>query len=108
MGCVLEQEPLVKLARDGQLQRLSSIAASGPAWTPSATANIWTRSGTPARPPGAAGLRKGKVSMRVFVTGHKGYIGVHLTDILKAAGHHVTGCDLNLFEGCAWDKIVSR
>lgn len=44
--------------------------------------------------------------MRVFVTGHKGYIGVHLTDLLKAAGHHVTGCDLNLFEGCAWDKIV--
>lgn len=44
--------------------------------------------------------------MRVLVTGHKGYIGVHLTDILKAAGHHVTGCDLNLFEGCAWDKIV--
>jgi nucleoside-diphosphate-sugar epimerase len=44
--------------------------------------------------------------MRVFVTGHKGYIGVHLTDILKAAGHHVTGCDLDLFEGCAWDKIV--
>jgi nucleoside-diphosphate-sugar epimerase len=45
--------------------------------------------------------------MRVFVTGHKGYIGVHLTDILKAAGHHVTGCDLNLFEGCAWDKTVA-
>jgi nucleoside-diphosphate-sugar epimerase len=44
--------------------------------------------------------------MRVLVTGHKGYIGVHLTDVLKAAGHHVTGCDLNLFEGCAWDKIV--
>jgi nucleoside-diphosphate-sugar epimerase len=44
--------------------------------------------------------------MRVLVTGHKGYIGVHLTDVLKAAGHHVTGCDLNLFDGCAWDKIV--
>lgn len=44
--------------------------------------------------------------MRVFVTGHKGYIGVHLTDVLKAAGHHVTGCDLDLFQGCAWDKVV--
>lgn len=44
--------------------------------------------------------------MRVFVTGHKGYIGVHLTDVLKAAGHRVTGCDLNLFDGCAWDKSV--
>lgn len=44
--------------------------------------------------------------MRVFVTGHKGYIGSHLVDVLKAAGHRVTGCDLNLFEGCAWDKVV--
>jgi nucleoside-diphosphate-sugar epimerase len=45
--------------------------------------------------------------MRVFVTGHKGYIGSHLVDVLKAAGHRVTGCDLNLFDGCAWDKVVS-
>ena len=44
--------------------------------------------------------------MRVFVTGHKGYSGAHLTDLLKAAGHRVTGCDLNLFDGCAWDKVV--
>ena len=45
--------------------------------------------------------------MRVFVTGHKGYIGVHLTEILKQAGHQVTGCDLGLFDGCAWDKTVA-
>ena len=32
--------------------------------------------------------------MKVFVTGHKGYIGVHLVDLLKQAGHTVTGCDL--------------
>jgi nucleoside-diphosphate-sugar epimerase len=44
--------------------------------------------------------------MRVFVTGHQGYIGAHLTDLLKAAGHRVTGCDLNLFDGCAWDRVV--
>jgi nucleoside-diphosphate-sugar epimerase len=44
--------------------------------------------------------------MRVFVTGHKGYIGVHLTEVLKQAGHHVTACDLGLFDGCAWDKTV--
>lgn len=44
--------------------------------------------------------------MRVFVTGHKGYIGVHLVDLLKQAGHHVTGCDLDLFEGCAWTPVV--
>jgi len=45
--------------------------------------------------------------MRVFVTGHKGYIGAHLVDLLKAAGHTVTGCDLGLFDGCAWEKVVA-
>ena len=44
--------------------------------------------------------------MKVFVTGHKGYIGVHLVDLLKQAGHTVTGCDLGLFEGCSWEKII--
>ncbi len=44
--------------------------------------------------------------MKVFVTGHKGYIGVHLVDLLKQAGHSVTGCDLGLFDGCAWEKVV--
>ena len=44
--------------------------------------------------------------MKVFVTGHKGYIGVHLVDLLKAAGHTVTGCDLGIFDGCAWEAIV--
>src|SRR3984885_14466752 len=44
--------------------------------------------------------------MKVFVTGHKGYIGVHLVDLLKQAGHTVTGCDLGLFDGCAWEPFV--
>jgi nucleoside-diphosphate-sugar epimerase len=44
--------------------------------------------------------------MRVFVTGHKGYIGAHLVDLLKQAGHTVTGCDLGLFDGCAWEQVV--
>jgi nucleoside-diphosphate-sugar epimerase len=44
--------------------------------------------------------------MKFFVTGHLGYIGVHLVDLLKQAGHTVTGCDLNLFEGCAWEPFV--
>ena len=44
--------------------------------------------------------------MKVFVTGHKGYIGVHLVDLLKQAGHTVTGCDIALFEGCEWESIV--
>lgn len=44
--------------------------------------------------------------MKVFVTGHKGYIGPHLVELLKRDGHTVTGCDLDLFEGCAWEAIV--
>ena len=44
--------------------------------------------------------------MRVFVTGHRGYIGVHLVELLKEAGHFVTGCDLCLFDGCEWEPFA--
>ena len=44
--------------------------------------------------------------MKVFVTGHKGYIGTHLVDVLKQEGHTVVGCDLGLFDGCAWEPVV--
>ena len=44
--------------------------------------------------------------MKVFVTGHKGYIGTHLVDLLKQAGHTVTGIDLGLFDGCEWEPTV--
>jgi nucleoside-diphosphate-sugar epimerase len=42
--------------------------------------------------------------LRVFVTGHRGYIGVHLVDVLHRAGHEVTGCDLDLYAGCEWQE----
>ncbi|MDX6548526.1 MAG: hypothetical protein QOG33_2076 [Gaiellales bacterium] len=44
--------------------------------------------------------------MRVLVTGHKGYIGTHLVDLLKRHGHSVTGVDLDLFHGCEWEPAV--
>lgn len=44
--------------------------------------------------------------MKYFVTGHLGYIGVHLVRQLKEHGHTVTGCDLDLFHGCEFDTLV--
>src|SRR5437588_3343547 len=46
------------------------------------------------------------MQMKVLVTGHRGYIGAHLVGLLKEAGHHVTGCDLDLFEGCDWEQLT--
>ncbi len=45
--------------------------------------------------------------MRILVTGSRGYIGVHLVEILKAEGHSVTGVELNLFEGCEFAPFVA-
>src|SRR5262249_38994776 len=44
--------------------------------------------------------------MKIFVTGHRGYIGSHLVDVLKREGHAVVGCDLKLFDGCHWEPMV--
>jgi nucleoside-diphosphate-sugar epimerase len=44
--------------------------------------------------------------MNVLVTGHLGYIGVQLVDVLQEAGHIVTGCDLGLFRGCDWERFA--
>lgn len=43
---------------------------------------------------------------KILVTGHLGYIGVHLVDLLKAAGYIVIGCDLGLFKGCEWETFT--
>jgi nucleoside-diphosphate-sugar epimerase len=45
--------------------------------------------------------------MKIFATGHRGYIGAHLVDVLKQEGHTVIGCDLNLFEGCNWEPLAA-
>ncbi len=43
--------------------------------------------------------------MKVFVTGHQGYIGTHLVELLKRGGHEVTGCDIGLFRGAEWEAL---
>lgn len=43
---------------------------------------------------------------KILVTGHKGYIGVHLVRLLKEAGYFVIGNDVNLFQGCEWETSI--
>jgi nucleoside-diphosphate-sugar epimerase len=40
------------------------------------------------------------MSMRVLVTGDRGYIGAVMVPFLRDAGHQVDGLDLGLYEGC--------
>lgn len=45
--------------------------------------------------------------MRVFVTGHKGYIGSVLTPMLLAKGHEVVGYDIDYYERCTFgDQLI--
>lgn len=43
--------------------------------------------------------------MNVLITGHRGYIGPHLVQLLKAGGHSVTGVDIGYFDECAWEPL---
>jgi len=40
--------------------------------------------------------------MSVLITGHRGYIGSVLVDLLKAAGHEVAGADTQLYKDCTF------
>src|SRR5437773_9473165 len=41
-------------------------------------------------------------TMRILVTGHKGYIGTVMVPMLLGAGHEVFGLDSDLFEQCTF------
>ncbi|MDX2157747.1 MAG: SDR family oxidoreductase [Hyphomicrobiaceae bacterium] len=42
--------------------------------------------------------------MRVVVTGHRGYIGTVMVPLLQAAGHEVTGYDIDLYARCTYPQ----
>src|SRR5262245_39271496 len=42
--------------------------------------------------------------MKVLVTGHHGYIGSVMVDVLGRAGHEITGLDTFLYEGCTFGE----
>jgi len=42
--------------------------------------------------------------MRIFVTGHRGYIGTVLTPMLLEAGHELVGLDSDLYRGCTFGE----
>jgi nucleoside-diphosphate-sugar epimerase len=46
--------------------------------------------------------------MKLFLTGHKGYIGAVAAPMLSAAGHSVTGLDSDLFAGCDFGEPPTR
>jgi len=41
--------------------------------------------------------------MKVLLTGHLGYIGTVMAPFLRAAGHEVTGYDVDLYQRCTYD-----
>ena len=45
--------------------------------------------------------------MRVLLTGHDGYIGSVMTEVLREAGHEITGLDTFYFEECTFGRAPS-
>ncbi len=43
--------------------------------------------------------------MNILITGHRGYIGPHLVNLLQERGHYTTGIDIGWFEDCQWDAL---
>src|SRR5579884_1907070 len=71
---------------------------SGNAWTQSGKSGCSRSCGTGARRRG----KHGSDLMRILVTGHRGYIGSILADLLCAAGHDVVGIDNELYDECTF------
>ena len=46
--------------------------------------------------------------MRIFITGHKGYIGTVMVPLLLAAGHEVVGLDSDLFEQSTFGQGIQE
>jgi nucleoside-diphosphate-sugar epimerase len=44
-----------------------------------------------------------QLSMKVLVTGHRGYIGTVMVPMLLQAGHDITGGDSDLYERCTYE-----
>jgi nucleoside-diphosphate-sugar epimerase len=55
---------------------------------------------------GAGALEELELSMRVLVTGDRGYIGTRLVPLLLDRGHEVLGFDSDLFEACTYSGDI--
>ena len=99
-----ERGPMVRLAADRQLGRLSPRLFLAMHGYSARKASCSRNCGPKARRLG----KHGSDGMRILVTGHRGYIGSVLVDRLKAAGHDVVGMDSELYEECTFGGEIRR